>query len=146
MKPEQLPLLLASDKIAGEGETQPLDRVRMQKAVFLAEQRGPAEWRLLYEFVPYNWGPFSRDLQDDLAVLVSEGRLDLLRTHTGQYRSYVASGSVRTEVDRILLSLEPRKVNFLRSIRRFVVTRSFERLLRDVYGAYPSYSTKSQFH
>ena len=36
-----LPLLLASARSIEADETEPLDRLRMQKGVFLLEQRGP---------------------------------------------------------------------------------------------------------
>jgi uncharacterized protein YwgA len=61
-----LPLLLASERFATDEETEPLDRIRVQKGVFLLEQRGPSSWRSLYTFSPYDWGPFSRDLAQEL--------------------------------------------------------------------------------
>src|SRR4051812_44768464 len=72
---EDLPLLLASPRFASESETEPLDRLRMQKGVFLLQMRGPDEWQSLYRFVPYDWGPYSRDLPRDLAQAVD---LDLV--------------------------------------------------------------------
>src|SRR5262249_30104921 len=39
-----LPLLLASDRFASGEEREPLDRLRMQKGVFLLQMRGPTRW------------------------------------------------------------------------------------------------------
>ena len=39
-----LPLLLASDRCASPDEAEPLDRLRMQKGVFLLAMRGRPEW------------------------------------------------------------------------------------------------------
>lgn len=145
MRPEQLPLVLASSRLAGPEETQPLDRIRMQKAVFLVEQRGPSEWRNLYQFVPYNWGPFSAQLQGDLGRLVGDGRLELTAWDRGSYNSYATSALGEGEAAEILDDLDASSQAFLREVRRFVVTRSFNRLLRDVYREYPEYAVKSHY-
>jgi uncharacterized protein len=141
----QLPLLLASPRLADPSETQPLDRIRMQKAVFLVNRNGPKTWRTLYEFEPYNWGPFCRPLQDDLRQLVAEGRMELRKTHLQQYPSYVTSGLGTDEANGIFDEIEPAPLSFLRDVRKFVTTRSFNQLLRDVYGAFPEFAAKSQF-
>ena len=145
MLSEQLPLLLASPRLSDEAESQPLDRLRMQKAVFLLNQNGPTSWRSLYQFEPYNWGPFCRSLQDDLRRLVDDGKLELRETHPHRYSSYVSTGQGATEAVEILEGLESSTLTFLREIRRFVTTRSFNQLLRDVYGAFPEFAVKSQF-
>jgi uncharacterized protein YwgA len=116
----------------------------MQKAVFLAELRGSENWRHLYEFIPYNWGPFSRDLQDDLGELLCDGRLDRREFQSGKYHSYVTTPSGFDEIRDVLESLQPPELTFLIAIRQFVVTRTFNQLLRDVYRAYPAYAVNSQ--
>ena len=50
MERAHIPLLLASEQFAAEHELEPLDRLRMQKGVFLLMERGPESWRDLYSF------------------------------------------------------------------------------------------------
>lgn len=50
MRSMDLPLLLASDEARSGDEPFPLDRIRMQKAVFLLTQRGSAAWATLYRY------------------------------------------------------------------------------------------------
>ena len=129
---EELPLVLASRELSSPDETQPLDRIRMQKAVFLAERRGPVEWRNVYQFEPYDWGPFSRDLSEDLRSMIQDGRLQLMEKQPGRYPAFATSDLGEAEAREFLEATEPNYVAFLRQVRLFVSTRSFGQLLRDV--------------
>lgn len=141
--PRHLPLMLASKRFATPDEPEPLDRVRMQKAIFLLERRGPAEWRSFYEFRPYNWGPFSRDLARDLDELLAEG---LMESHLpGQYEAYKTTEAGETVVDPIAAMLDTARQMYVRHVRKFVTSRSFKQLLRDVYAAYPEFAVRSRF-
>jgi len=139
-----LPLLLASSRSAGADESQPLDRLRMQKGVFLLEQRGPAEWRRVYRYQPYNWGPYSSDLADDVDSLIFGG---LLRTESGasRYPAYRTTRSGEDWLDENMGVFPKQYRKFVKETRRFVTTRSFGKLLKDVYAEYPEFATRSQF-
>lgn len=139
---QALPLLLACQHAAGDDERFPLDRVRLQKAVFLVTQ-GAADWADAYQYRPYNWGPFSSDLTHDTDALVAAGRL---RVAPGsRYGRYVTTDAGEAEAEQLWKSLGPAQRRFLADVRRFVTGRSFDRLLRDVYAAYPDFATKSLF-
>jgi uncharacterized protein len=143
--PRDLPLLLASDRFATDGERFPLDRVRMQKGVFLLEMRGRAEWRELFDFNPYNWGPYSRDLATAVSGLIAH---DMLKSEDtgGRYRAYKTTPLGDQWLDnRVVPGLAASDLNFVRSIRTFLTARSFNDVLRDVYAAYPDYAVASQF-
>ena len=79
MDRQVLPLLIASSKFVEPDESEALDRLRMQKGVFLLENRGPMEWRRLYEFEPYDWGPFSKSLIQDVNQMVVNGQMTTVR-------------------------------------------------------------------
>lgn len=140
-----LPLLLASARFASDAETEPLDRLRMQKGVFLLEMNGPAEWRDLYPFKPYDWGPFSRDLIRDLPAMAEEGLITEERLPRRGYPAYRTTEPGEMVVADALRTLPPTRVEFVRRVRQFVTTRAFSRLLRDVYEVYPEYALKSRF-
>lgn len=139
-----LVLALASEQAKGEGETFPLDRIRMQKAAFLVSMRGTDELRA-YDFEPYNWGPYSGELNNDLRAMAAGDLLDLERRPGHQYPEFKTTPAGEDRANKVWSQLEPREQAFLRSVRKFVTGRSFSRLLRDVYAAYPDYATKSQF-
>ena len=141
MRPSDLPLLLASETFASDDEPQPLDRLRMQKGVFLLEMGGPGLWRL-FDFEPYNWGPYSRGLASTVNKLVEDDMLAKVSVPRARYHAYrtTAHGEGAITVD-----LSSAEEDFIRRVRAFVTSRSFAQLLRDVYAAHPEYATRSLF-
>lgn len=142
MRKQDLPLLLASERFEREAESQPLDRLRMQKGVFLLEMGGPASWRQLFEFKPYDWGPYSRDLASSLTNLASDGYLEKDRVPRGRYHAY---RTTPLGEDYISEELGDHEERFIADVREFVTSRPFAQLLRDVYAAHPEYATRSHF-
>ena len=140
-----LPLLLASKQFAAADESEPLDRLRMQKGVFLLEMRGPASWKSLYSFQPYDWGPYSRELQSDLASLMSEDLLEKEDFPLRRYMQYRTTLFGEHQIAASVRDLPRNHRNFVESVRRFVTTRSFTQLLRDVYAEYPQFAVNSRF-
>jgi hypothetical protein len=124
MNREHLPLVIASKELTSPIETEPLDRIRMQKAVFLAEMKGSPAWKGLYGFAPYDWGPFSRLLARDLSDLVDRQSLAVRPSDRGQYRSYATTEAGERQALSAMGSLTEPEVSFLRAVRKFVTTRS----------------------
>jgi hypothetical protein len=135
-------LLIARDALGVEGP-EVLDPIRIQKGMFFVSQRGPK--RDIYKFRPYNWGPFSSDLYGDLDFLVATGALT--REHVpGRTWDRFRVTEVGLERARALAaSLHQQEVAWLGQLRRFLTTRSFDKLLDDVYEAFPEYATESLY-
>jgi uncharacterized protein YwgA len=142
---EELPLLLSSGLLAGRDERQPLDRVRMQKAIFLVTRRGQRAWRELYPYEPYDWGPYSRRLAADLDSLRARGLLRTEPVPGHRYGRYVTTERGERWARQLLAGLSPAEVAFLRAVRKYVTSKSFSNLLREVYAAYPEFATESKF-
>lgn len=145
MEPADLPLLLASDVARSDREIYPLDRIRMQKAVFLATQRGATGWSELYRYAPYDWGPYSRDLANDLDALVFRRTLRTEQLPGSRYSTYRTTASGEERAQSIWDGLTRAQQDFVRRLRRYVTAKSFNHLLREVYAAYPEYATESRF-
>ncbi|MBI4339707.1 MAG: hypothetical protein HY680_07105 [Chloroflexi bacterium] len=118
--------------------------IQVQKALFkLAKEAGvpPAE---AYEFTPYNWGPCSFEIYDDLQALREEGLIEAVPTARGWsvYRTTKEgcrlASALRGNADLAMLQ----RVD---TLREWVTTRPFEQLLKDVYRDYPEYATQSMF-
>jgi uncharacterized protein len=139
-----LALLTVSPLAAAPGEQYPLDRIRIQKLLFLLTRRGSPSWRSLYNYIPYNWGPYSSQLTFDIGDLVRRGLIerDDSASRYDQYRTTV-EGEARAR--EIWSSLTPPEQAFIRSVRAYVTHRSFTQLLREVYAEYPEFATASQF-
>jgi hypothetical protein len=118
----------------------------MQKGVFLLAMGGPQAWRGLYDFSPYNWGPYSDGLAADLDRLRAENILRVAPVPGSRYGQYVPTApgqELASELWSEVLDDEERE--FLQQVRHYVTSRSFDRLLTDVYSEYPEYATESLF-
>ncbi len=143
MEPRELALALMSDLAGSPDEEHPLDRIRMQKAVFLLVQRGSSAWRTLYSFQPYNWGPYSPQLASDIRGLTQDGMVEVEHAPGSRYGRYRTTGRGEIAMQDIWERLSDPEREFIRSVRAYVTQRSFTQLLREVYAAYPNYATAS---
>jgi hypothetical protein len=128
-----------------DGAEGPLDRVRIQKSLFLFAERSKAPAAEKYEFVPYHYGPFSFDVYPDLDGLVAEGLLRAELEPAATSPRYALTGSGVRAVAELRRSAPPERVDLLRSLRGWVAERSFRTLLNDVYRLYPQYAVNSVF-
>lgn len=132
-------LLLLFD---GEG---PIDRIRIQKAMFLFAQRSRLKADEKYSFEPYHYGPFSFAIYPDLERLIGEG---LIRGEEVPWLSspvYSLTANGRAKVQELIAGSSAPDVKLLREMRDFVMTRTFDSLLREIYALYPKYAARSVF-
>jgi hypothetical protein len=127
------------------GESYPLDRIRTQKAMFLLDRRGNPEWQQLYNFKPYNWGPYSSQLISDIDQLVGQGLVEVEEVSGSRYGRYRTTAAGEAQAAAIWPELRPQEQDFIRSVRGYVTRRSFTQLLREVYAEYPEFATVSYF-
>jgi hypothetical protein len=139
-----LPLLLCSGAVDRDAP-HPLDRIRVQKAVFLLVQRGPGRWRRSYDYQPYNWGPYCRELADDLRRLTEMRLLRPTQFQGARYKSYAPTPEGQLLAQRLREELSTEELGFIDSVRTYVTSVGFNDLLRDVYDAYPGFATKSKW-
>lgn len=139
-----LPLLLASRASAGDNEVERLDRIRMQKGVFLLTKRGSERWRGLYTFRPHHWGPYCSILVNDLRTLIQDERLaNDAASVVGAYGDYRTTlyGEKLIEAHEI----SDTEHAFIKKTREYILSQSFGNLLRGIYRAYPNYAANSIF-
>jgi uncharacterized protein YwgA len=134
--------------IAFEGAPRGLDPVRLQKGMFLFRQESDVPADQKYEFRPYNYGPMSRGIYDDLDRLVSDG---LAETTPVEGQSWSRYRSTERGVERARKLLDeamaehPRAARYLFDTKQSVASMTFDGLLEDVYERYPEYATRSLF-
>lgn len=130
---------------AGEEE---MDPVRIMKGLFVFGQECPPEWidpQSLYRFEPYNWGPFSADVYQDLDALVMLGLLEDREQVGRRWKYHRATPEGQRVAAEIRRRLDPRAVRYLGDLRKFTLSLSFNDLLRVVYKKYPKYAVNSVF-
>ncbi len=145
MRGSDLTLLLASDKARGTSERHPLDRIRMQKALFLLVQRGSEDWRTAYSYRPYDWGPYSSGLSADIQALERHRLLQIEDVPGRRYGRYSTTEDGERRAGELWESLSDKERKFVKRVREYVTARSFSDLLREVYSAYPNFATASKF-
>ena len=128
---------------AARGEA--VSPVQLQKSLFLLGQHLPNEvGDSYYQFFPYNWGPCSFQIYDDLDVLRVAGYIETVPTGRG-WSIYRQSDKGHALADSLRESAPDHLTADLISIREWVTSRDFSTLLRDVYEKYPKYATNSMF-
>jgi DNA-binding PadR family transcriptional regulator len=133
-------LFLSRGPLGAAGPVE-LDPIRIQKGLFLLSKRGPA--RDLYSFRPHYWGPFSSEIYRDLSGLEAQGLVQTERPAGQTWSLYRTSAQGEARAAEVAELLEPRVVQWLADDRGFVSKRSFVRLLKEIYAAYPEYAEKS---
>lgn len=145
MNSSDLALVTMSGLASDAGKEYPLDRIRVQKAIFLLTRRGNPKWREFYWYKPYNWGPYSSQLAADMDSLMRRGLVELEDIPGSRYPEYRATPVGETRAAGVWATLQPVERDFIRSVRNYVTGKSFAQLLREVYAAYPEFATASYF-
>lgn len=128
-----------------DGADRPIDRVRIQKAMFLFAQRSQAPAGEKYHFQPYHYGPFSFEIYPDLEKLIAEG---LIRGEQVPWLSspvYSLTPVGHDQLEKLRSHAPDPRVALLRNVREFVTVRNFNNLLKDIYALYPEYAARSVF-
>ena len=135
---QETALLLIADG-ASKGRYS-LDTIRLMKGAFLVEQLGPSDWKELFDFRPYRFGPFDSSVYTVRDQMVRDGYLE--RHGTGRYATYVLTSEGEAQAAK-LAPTDEKLTEWLRSIGRWVSGKSFSDLLDEIYARYPDFAKNS---
>lgn len=138
-------LPLAILEAAGDGKIEGI--TRFQKLVFLAQREQDGEQP--YDFEPKDYGPFSKDLYDDLDLLVTNGFVDRSKEQTelgNEKQVYELTEKGRRAVERARKEDEefPINVTGAEQVLSEYGDMSLWKLLEYVYETYPSLARNSE--
>jgi len=122
-------------------------RTLFQKIVFKVDQEVPGI-EVGYEFKPYHYGPFSRDILDDLESLERDSLviIDQDRTRSGNVRyNYELTKSGHERAQKALNRLDDDTRKDLKELVREMESKPIFVLLDELYENYPSYAEKSKY-
>lgn len=138
---EQKDIILAGLAAAGGKSLTP---VQIQKLFFIIDREissyigGPR-----FNFKPYDYGPFDREVYDTLEVLALEGSIEI--DSSKRYSSYclTASGFLhgRHALEKFPLPIK----KFIADTTAWVLSLSFEELVASIYKKYPDMKENSIF-
>lgn len=119
-----------------------VDRIRLMKGMFLFQEEGDAPPEVDYDFQPYDYGPFTREVYEDLEELSRQGQI--IEARDG--KSYRATADGCSRIDDLVshsLGLDPPAVEYLQNLRVELGDLSFRHLLKRVYDAHPESAARS---
>ena len=123
-----------------------LTTVQLQKSLFvLGERRKKLVGAGYYQFNPYNYGPFCRDIYDDADKLRVNGLVDLDASRGHSTREFRLTESGRATAQQVVSSLPPDGVSYLAEVVAWAQSLSFNDLVRAIYEAFPSMKANSVF-
>jgi len=125
------------------GDRYPTDRIRLMKGLFLFSQQGPVAVGALYDFKPYDYGPFDTRVYRDLDALLADGSVVAEPGPTPGQTLYRLTTPGEGRFSGLLARAPKRAVGQLAEIKQLVTRLGFVELLRDVYQRYPAYAAHS---
>ena len=114
----------------------PHSSVQVQKLLFLLDKEvcefidGPH-----FEFVPYNYGPFDKEVYRTLETLDSEGLAVIQQTNG--HCTYALTPEGQETGQGILNDLDAAVQDYIRTASEFVLSLDFLPLVSAIYKAYP---------
>lgn len=117
-----------------------VDPVRLMKGCFIISQAGRRPWRDLFRFRPYDYGPFDSSVYAARDRLLSEG---LLAETRGRYPAYSLTRAGEARAAEVAEELGEHDADWVRSIGGYVTSKSFSRLLNEIYERWPDYARNS---
>jgi uncharacterized protein YwgA len=124
-----------------------INRIVLMKEVFLLEKEEARELNININqlgFIPYDYGPYSKLVDDAIREMELEGLLLIEREAQGQKEIICLSEEGRHKADEILKTLEETKLERLRRKRKGWDQLGYSGILQKVYEEYPAYRTKSK--
>src|SRR5947208_285620 len=97
------------------------------KGSFVISQGGRPAWRSLFQFRAYDYGPFDTRVYTARDHLLRDGLLT--EEKPGRYPTYSLTELGRARVEDLEETLGPHDANWVRSVGRYVTSKSFTRLL-----------------
>ena len=121
-----------------------IEPIQIQKTLFKFAMESGAQSQESYTFIPYNWGPCSLEIYDDLRELREDSLVEFVFSGR-RWNLYRLTKTGEKKVIDLKKSAKSSLLKKLDSAREYVVSRDFETLLSDIYSQYPQFATASLF-
>ncbi len=126
----------------GERATDP---IRIMKGMFLHAMESNLSSAEVYQFEPYSYGPFSKQIYADLGALEAAGDVERLSDYRRRWSYVGCTPTGLAHAQQIAGDADQGAVRSIREIRARVDKLSFGQLLTEIYARYPDYAVKSVF-
>jgi hypothetical protein len=128
-------------------EGSPFTPVQIQKLMFLIdEELSPGLGSKLFNFRPYNYGPFDGNVYGCLDALVDSGYIDLVPILGQRWSSFKTTEEGQTVGEQKLDQLDPWVKEAIETYSDWVRSLSFTQLVSAIYKKYPEMKSNSVFN
>jgi DNA-binding PadR family transcriptional regulator len=136
--------------LAFEGAPDGLHPVRVQNSMFLVAEDSELDLAPdeRYEFVPYNFGPMSKQIYADLEELKAEGLIRRVPVEGQSWTLFQATPRGLEAAQRLVEAMSACDIPVARKlfeIKRLVAGMTFAELVEYVYERYPRFEARSIF-
>lgn len=119
---------------------------QLQKLLFLIDKGiSPNIGGPFFNFVPYHYGPFDKEIYSILDILNTKDLVDIDLTSNNRLKQYRLTIEGQKEGEALISNLDLKIVGHLKALDEFVRSLSFKDLLRTIYKAYPEMKVNSIF-
>jgi len=136
--------VLISLAAGGEATYSP---VQVQKLLFLLERKaGKAFDGPYFNFRPYDYGPFDKDVYQVLDRLSDRGFVEIVGLPFERGRQYRLTSKGQIEGSKMLGQIPVPYRNFVATLSNFVRSLTFSQLVSAIYREYPEMKANSIFN
>lgn len=135
--------LLVIEAASNEG----LSPIQIQKSLFLIGQCS-VRWlpRDFYKFEPYDYGPFSVEVYDDMQTMVDEKLVFSVPVGGQNWSKYIISPEGRARAQKIKQKkMRADLVEYIGAVVSWVKSLTFSELVRAIYANFPETKVNSVF-
>ncbi|HDV6632647.1 TPA: hypothetical protein RJX14_001439 [Legionella pneumophila] len=119
--------------------------VQIQKLLFLIQKKIPFCIENEFEFSPYDYGPFDKNVYKELEILASEGCVDIREHESSAWKTYGLTKEGSVKAKEVYNTLDDNTKNTIAKLSSFVRQLSFSQLVSAIYKAYPEMKQNSVF-
>jgi uncharacterized protein len=132
--------------IMGAADGRSFSPVQLQKAVFLIDRnlRGVFEDNSHFNFAPYDYGPFDREVYVEASALASDEFASIAKGASG-YSEYAVTDKGLPRAKELLQTLGEDQRAYVLLVVEWVRSLGFAKLVKSIYEAYPDMRANSVF-
>jgi uncharacterized protein len=118
--------------------------VQLQKMFFLVDKLGQKIGGPYFDFQPYDYGPFDKEVYEVLDSIIIKELAEKNRGEKG-WNNYFLTEQGFEEGNKVLQQLPKPLQEYIAELSKFVRSLSFVELVSSIYKAYPDMKVNSVF-
>ncbi|CAM2780234.1 hypothetical protein [Legionella worsleiensis] len=119
--------------------------VQIQKLLFLIQKKIPFCAENGFDFSPYDYGPFDKNVYQELEILADEGYVDIHEHESSAWKTYGLTKEGAVKAKEVSDTLDDSTKSTIAKLSSFVRQLSFSQLVSAIYKAYPEMKQNSVF-